>query len=144
MGSMKKVIYVLLGLFFLLIGERAESQVKASLRITQVADAQFETSVFQFVFYGDVQLVKNREAFGTRTGEGYDMKFTFFANSDVQKKDIIKYAYLGADCIAKFQIWDIDLVSECVIVEVKNIEGLITITTRAKTKLDGTIKKKKK
>jgi hypothetical protein len=132
---MKKLMYLLLGVLFLLIQEKAQAQLNATLRITQVANAEFKTDLFQLVFYGNLKLAKDRDSFGTNIGEGYDMVFTFFDTPENTKKDIMKYSYVGADCIAKFKIWDMEFESNCMIISVTNNEGVIVVTTRAREKL---------
>ena len=129
-------MFIVLGFLFLLIQEKANAQVNATLRITQVADAEFQTDLFQLIFYGNLKLAKDRDSFGTNIGEGYDMVFTFFDTPEYKKKDIMKYSYVGADCIAKFKIWDMEFESNCMVISVTNNEGVVVVTARAREKLN--------
>ena len=137
---MKKLIILLFTIFAL----TANAQLSGTLRITQTADAEFTTDLFQLVFYGNVNLSNNNPKDSTRwIGDGYDIKFTFFNNGLYDKAHLMKYCYKEALCIAtlKSPLFNDDIVVNGYITDVVITEMGIEITARATSKLS-TIKHK--
>ena len=138
---MKKLIFIL----FVLFAFAANAQnTKATLNITQVADAEFTTDIFQLTFYGEVKLSTADADYAKMIGEGYDVQFTFFESGLYEKAHLMKYSYVGADCIAtlKSPLFDEVIKINCIITEVKNNEGLIVISVRGLSKVVNKGKKK--
>ena len=130
---MKKVMILLLVLFAFTANAQ---NTKATLDITQVADMEFTTDLFELIFYGEVKLSTSEDSYAKMVGEGYDVKFQFYNNGMYDNAHLIRYSYVGADCIATLQspLFKEKIVINCFITEVVNNEGFIVITVRGTKK----------
>ena len=134
MGSMKKLMFILFAMFAFAANAQ---NTKATLNITQVADAEFTTDIFQLIFYGDVKLSTADADYAKMIGEGYDVQFTFFESGLYEKAHLMRYSYVGAACIATLQspLFGEKIVVNCIITEVTNIDALIVISVRGLSKV---------